>query len=203
MKAETRTAKCQHCQNPFEVKARYSNLPGCEGMDVTQLQNRTCPKCQSGLRKAAHDREQKRMKLSVDGKSGKPVLGRGELAKAGLKRMAQILKTTQRNASRIERQALSKIRNDPVLAKLYKEWMADGGRIPERAPDPEPQEATGVLLDFMMGISEWYQTHTKLVRGGKKKEALECMSEIRNFYQSLRQQLKKYGITVFTGDYNG
>lgn len=184
-KPDTRTAICQKCEKPFEVKARYSKAPGSSGMDCTQLQGRSCPPCKKLIKKHANARHAKRMKLPIDA-----VPETKRVAKCQLIRVAEMLKMSERNASKIEKQALAKIRSNPELVSLFKEWMRDGGRVPDFS-EPPPEKTAEVLLDFMMGISDWYRTYGHLVQVGKRKEAVECMNEIRKFYKTFKRNLSQ------------
>lgn len=179
--ADTRTAKCHECGTPIEVKVRWWRGKDGKLWDSTQLNGRSCTKCQDIKAKECQKRQDAGRRVGANA---------APMKQKKLEDIAKSLGTSRRAVEKIERRAMAKVKADPELAVLFQNWMEDGGKMPATEPlTPVLQDVGRSLVDYMLELSDWYRVESDLHRRGKREEALECRREIEQFHRKFKKQL--------------
>lgn len=177
--AETRIVRCKECEREFEIEARIIERGG-KTWETTQLNGRTCPKCQEIKKKRVEQRRGARTRMG--GRLNDSTVSRK------IKDIAKAMGISCKIAEATERRALAKLRENPELKKLFEVWLAEGGEIPVM----EFQQDIGdMFIDYMLELSRWYEVLDNLVGRRRQKDALQCRREIEKFHETFKKQLIK------------
>lgn len=177
---------CVKCKSPFLLE-----VP--EGA-VFRKDGRVCPKCVKIRSKQADRRKLKRRRLLPDEPKAYSLEKRSVSLLTPFE-VAQRLKVTTDNVVKIERRALAKLREHPELRELFRKWMEDGGHAPVNGLRRLMRRPDERLLEWQMGVSEFWEAHDKLQGLGRRKEALQCRAEIRRFQNLLKRSLRTVGLS--------
>lgn len=104
-------------------------------------------------------------------------------------RVAEILGTTVNAICRIERRALQKLRASAELRDywaLVKSEGLSGFSQPRRDPNRQ-------LLEYLLQMDDFYETHDLLVGQGKREAALECRQMIAQCMNLIRREIRQLG----------
>ena len=171
VKTKLETTECRRCGESFEFERR-----GERGKDY-------CPTCRKAV-------DAQCSKAWRERNYSKPA---GQLAGISLEMVSKTVGVPMSTVVSVERRCLASLRNDPLLRRLYRDWVAAG------MPRPEPEDFGEQLLKHLAAVVAWYERVQALMEtyGTCGTEtAAEIEDQIENFHRMIGKELKRaHGVT--------
>lgn len=157
---------CVKCQRPFRYVAKKKR------------RRSVCHRCQRRVIHESNSRRKKKVAAVVNDTKAH----RQAVALCTQEEVGRALGLTQESVFEGERSALAKLRQHPELLELLLKVREEGIPFQEDTPNQ--------LLDFQLGMNEWWQLHDELLTHKLEAEALELRTLIEKFQTRLSEFLK-------------
>lgn len=180
-----RTFRCEGCGDVFEYEKRKPTY--CE----------ECRRIKLNASTQRYKKRRRKIEQPAKGDKEENLAGRsGLIAAIGgaqYKEIGQLLNIDFREVHKLERQALTKIRNNPELKELWDTLKselaggaAEGGVL---SLGISPAKKGELLLDYQQSVADWWQTYAEVEEWGCTDEAIELMTEIAKIQKTIERTL--------------
>lgn len=183
-------------ENPPPLPGKVFRCLGCgDNFSYTRRKPKWCEACRREKLSVIIKRyKRRRWQLAKKGDKEEHFGGRSKflasIGGASCEEIARALGLKTHQVVELERKALLKIRDNPELRNLWdtlKLELADGASLEGQRLAVDRGEA---LLDYQLGVADWWQLHDQLQEQGCADEAMELLDEIVSFQARMSAVLK-------------
>jgi hypothetical protein len=217
---KTMRGVCQWCGRPFKYKAKRRESGWV-------MPRKACAPCNKERRKQ-YKKEIRLIRQTIKGDKELKLSGRPSatgnitsVIKKSHAEIASILKLKKHEVERLEREILTKIRNDPELKKLWANFKEEGMPLGDILFSSSREDKGNTLLDYQISVIDGWEAHDRIVEEMKKtentiacasicgrrcrriveiirksqedcqQEILECLEQIATFQRQIAQAVNK------------